>query len=167
MLVGLGAGSSRTYRGSALAAVLIAVVLAGCGGAGETEGDSIVPPLTKQQLVRKLGDICQEHTDRQVIAVERFEKRNGIPVGRPTPSELEQELVEVILPIVRDTVHDVGALRPPASERGEFKSFLRALEHGIEASEEDPSWIAGAGGEPFMKARETSAALGTYYCGQA
>jgi hypothetical protein len=123
--------------------------------------------LTEQQLVRKLGDICQRHTDRQVIAVKRFEQRHGIRVGRPTPSELERELVEVILPIVRDTVHDVGTLRPPVSEQDEFHSFVRALEAGVESSEEDPGWITGEGGEPFMKARETSAALGAYYCGQA
>lgn len=167
--MGLGARSSRRVRGGGVVtAALIAVVFGGCGGGVDAgDGASAPPALTKQQLVRKLGDICQEHTDWQVVAIERFEKKHGIPIGKPTPSELEEELVKVILPIVRDTVHDVGVLRPPASERREFRRFVRALEHGIEASERDPSWIAGGGGEPFMKARETSAALGAYYCGQA
>ena len=49
-----------------------------------------------------------------------------------------------------------------------FKAFIRALEHGIEHSEKDPSWINPDNEvEPFYKARELSWELGTALCGQA
>jgi hypothetical protein len=123
--------------------------------------------MTKAALAERLGEVCQEHTDRQVVAIEQYEKKHGISHEKVTGPQLEQELVRVILPIVRDNIHDVGQLRPPASEKNEFEAFIRALERGVEASEKDPSWIATETVEPFARARETSANLGTYYCGQA
>jgi hypothetical protein len=152
--------------GIALASVLaLGPLLGGCGSSGSDSRPE--PPLpTKKQFAHKLGDLCQEHTDRQAIAVERYEKQHGIP-EEPSGKQVEQELVQVILPIVRSTIHEAGMLRPPASEKPEFEAFIEALEHGVAVSERDPSWVATNKFEPFMRARETSAALGTYYCGQA
>jgi hypothetical protein len=148
----------------------LACFLAACGD----DGDATVqraPRLTKARLVKKLGDTCQEHTDRQVLAIEKFDKQHGIPYGihheDATDSELERELVKVILPIVRDNIHDLEKLRPPRSQEADFKAFLQALEHGIAYSERDPGWLTSGSTEPFMKARELSAKLGTALCGQA
>lgn len=146
---------------------LLALLAAGCGSGGGNDATAEAPPrMTKSGLAERLGDVCQEHTDRQVIAIGRFEKQRGIS-GEPTGQQLEQELTRVILPIVHDTIHDVGQLRPPADEEAEFKAFIEALEHGVAVSEKDPSWVATGNFEPFARARETSANLGTYYCGQA
>jgi hypothetical protein len=159
-------------RGLISKGVVLALVclLGGCGGDGGTTVEG-APRLTKARLVKKLGDTCQEHTDRQVVAIERFDKRHGIPYGihheAATDGDLEQELVKVILPIVRDNIHDLEQLRPPRSQEADFRAFLRALEHGIAYSERDPSWVIDARPEPFMRARELSAKLGTALCGQA
>jgi hypothetical protein len=151
-------------------ALVLAGALTGCGGGSETTAQQ-VPPLTKAQMVKKLGDTCQEHTDRQVVAIEKFDKQHGIPYGihheDATRSDLEQELVQVILPIVRDNIHDLEKLQPPQSQATDFKAFLGALQHGIEYSKRKPSWVATGSTEPFMKARELSAKLGTALCGQA
>jgi hypothetical protein len=150
-----------------IATVIVLVVgIAGCGSSdGGAATAEVSPALTKARLAQTLGDICQAHTDRQVVAIERFEKKHGI--NEPSGPQLERELTQVILPIVKDTIHDVGQLRPPANEQAEFDAFIAALEHGVKASEEDPSWLASGNSEPFARARETSANLGTYYCGQA
>lgn len=150
------------------AALVVALAISGCGSAaGDGESAESPPRLTRAQLAKRMGDICQEHTDRQVIAVERFEKERGIPLEGTTAPQSEQELTQVILPIVHDTIHDIGRLRPPVKEEAGFEAFIAALEHGVMVSERDPSWLATGNSEPFMRARETSAALGTYYCGQA
>jgi hypothetical protein len=148
------------------------LALAGCGGgSGEStavEKTETAPKLTKAQFAEKLGDVCQEHTDRQVIAREKWQKKHGFPpaenAGR---AQLEKELVVVILPIVRDTIHDVGQMHPPPEERKKLQEFRRALEHGVKASEKDPSWVATNEGEPFAEARTLSSELGTVFCGQA
>lgn len=167
--------AARWIEGIRLAAALAVLVLV-AGGCGSSEGGqdgaaADQPRLGKAQLAERLGDVCQEHTDRQVIAVERFDREHGIPYGpaheKATAAQLEQELVRVILPIVRATIRDVQELRPPVEEEARFQAFVEALEHGVAASEEDPSWIATGATEPFMRARAASAALGTYYCGQA
>jgi hypothetical protein len=154
-------------RAAIAAAIAAAMALVGCGNGDGGATAVVPPPLSKPRLAERMGDICQAHTDRQVVAVSRFEKQHGIPSGKADQKQLEMELVLVILPIVRDTIHDVGRLRPPADEQSEFDAFIKALEHGVAVSERDPSWIATGDFEPFMRARETSAALGTYYCGQA
>lgn len=145
---------------------LLLLALVGCGGGSEPE--ETVVRLTKGQLIHKLDVICQAHTDRQVVAREKWQKKNGLPpaenAGR---AQLEKELTEVILPIVRDTIHDLGGLHPSTQQETTFKEFVNALEHGVAVSEKNPSWVATASFEPFSEARELSAKLGTALCGQA
>jgi hypothetical protein len=164
----------RGFRGGcALGPVFaLVIVLSGCGSSGETAAEE-VPRLTKAQLAKRLGEICSEHTYEQVDAVEKFDKEHGWPhdPGRENLSEaqLEAELTMVIVPIVRDTIHDFRAkLRPPLSEEAKLEALYKALEHGIEVSEEDPSWVTETTAkEPFRHARLMSAKLGTPLCGQA
>jgi hypothetical protein len=150
--------------------LVLLLTLAGCG-AGSDEAAETAPRLTKPQLVKRLGAVCQEHTDRQVVAIEKFDKAHGIPYGihheDATDGQVEEELVKVILPIVRDNIRDLEQLRPPREQEADFDAFLKALEHGIAYSERDPSWVIDAEPEPFMKARVLSGKLGTALCGQA
>jgi hypothetical protein len=148
---------------------------AGCGGgAAESttgaheEKTETTQGLTEAQFAEKLGDVCQEHTDRQVVAREAWQKKHGFPPAEDAgPAQLEKELVVVILPIVRDTIHDVGQMHPPPQERKKLEEFRKALQHGVRASEKDPSWVATNEGEPFAEARALSSELGTVFCGQA
>lgn len=149
----------------ALGMVLL-LALAGCGSSGSS-GETVAR-LTKNQLVHKLGVICQAHTDRQVIAREKWQQKEGLPPAEDASrAQLEKELVVVILPIVRDTIHDLGTLHPSAKQEATFKEFVKALEHGVAVSEKNPSWVATGSFEPFSNARLLSAELGTALCGQA
>jgi hypothetical protein len=156
--------------------LVLLLALAGCGGgsgSSSEESTESVQYLTKDQLAERLGDMCQAHTDRQVIAREKWQKKNGFPSPEDASrAQLEKELVVVILPIVRDTIHDVGTLHagklyPSPQQKKKLEEFRKALEHGVKASEEDPSWVATYDGEPFYRARELSSELGTVFCGQA
>jgi hypothetical protein len=151
----------------------ILFLLAGCGGSDSETVAETVPRLTKAQLGEKLGDICQEHTDRQVIAIEKFDKEHGWPYGtaheKASEAQLEKELTVVILPIVRDNIHDLKSkVVPPRGQEAKLEEFYESLEYGIAVSERDPSWVLGkTAREPFSRARELSWELGTAYCGQA
>jgi len=147
--------------------VLLLLALAGCGGSSQPE--ETVVRLTKKQFVYKLGWVCQHHTDHQVVAREKWQKKEGLPSPeKASRAQLERELVVVILPIVRDNIHDIRTqLHPPQSQEATLKEFLQALEHGIAVSEKNPSWVATGSFEPFSKARLLSAKLGTPFCGQA
>jgi hypothetical protein len=153
-----------------LAVLILAIV--GCGG-GEDEAPAEEVPsrLTKAQLAEQMGDICQEHTDTQVVDIEGFEKRHGLPPssqGAVPSAQMERELTVVMVPIVEDTIRDLeGKLRPSEQQVPTFEAFLRALEHGISYSRRDPSWIVTGKAEPFSQARVLAAKLGTAYCGQA
>lgn len=155
-----------------VAALLLALVGCGGGSSGEATAEQ-VPRWSKAKFAAKLGDICQEHTDHQVVAIEKFDKKHGWPYGpaheKASDAQTEKELVMVILPIVRDNIHDLrNKLHPPRSEEAKLDAFYEALEHGIEVSAEDPSWVTGSTSkEPFMRARALSLALGTPLCGQA
>jgi hypothetical protein len=164
-------GSKRLATvASLLLAVVFALVAAGCGGGDETAEKPAEPPrLTKQQLVDRLGEICQEHTELQVDERERFGKKNGIPSPEDaTLSEYEREIVEVILPIVRDTIHDVEQLRPPRNEEAKLAAFVGALKGAVATTRKHPNELAEeAGEEPFQPARLAAADLEAYFCGQA
>jgi hypothetical protein len=162
-------------RLSMLGLVLL-LALSGCGGGSGSsteESTETVRYLTKDQLSQRLGDMCQAHTDRQVVAREKWQKKNGLPSAEgASRAQLEKELVVVILPIVRDTIHDVGTLHagklyPSPQQKKKLEKFRRALEHGVKASEKDPSWVVTNAFEPFYKARERASELGTVFCGQA
>lgn len=146
---------------------LLVLVLAGCGSSSQPE--ETVARLTKKQFVYKLGWVCQHHTDHQVVAREKWQKKEGLPPAEEASrAQLEKELVVVILPIVRDNIHDLRTqLHPPQSQEATFQKFLEALEHGIAVSKKNPSWVATGSFEPFSEARELSAKLGTAFCGQA
>jgi len=163
-------GSSSAF---ATGAAVLVFAFVGCGGSNSEPATETVPPMTEARLAEKLGDICQEHTDRQVIAIEKFDKKHGLPYGptheKASAAQLEKELVVVILPIVRDNIRDLKKeLRPSSSQEATLEAFYGALEHGIEFSEKDPNWVTdSATTEPFMKARLLSVKLGTPLCGQA
>jgi hypothetical protein len=148
-----------------VAALLLA--LAGCGGGAEATGQGEAPPLTKPQLLNRLNKICQGHTEYQVRVREAWQRKRGLDFEKETAPQLEKELVVVILPIVRDTVHDIKQLNPNARQKQTLKEFVEALEHGVSRSTEDPSWIATSEWEPFYRARLLSWKLGTALCGQA
>lgn len=160
----------RGYVLATMAALFLAI--SGCGGGDEgarAEKPAEPPRLTKQQLVDRLGEICQEHTDLQVVERESFDKKNGIPSPeKATLSEYEREIVEVILPIVRDTIHDVEQLRPQRSEEVKLEAFVSALKGAVATTQKHPNELAEEGGEePFHSARLAAADLGAYFCGQA
>lgn len=149
-------------------ALMLALMAVGCGGGGEEATEEAVPRLSKGQLVHKMGVICQAHTDRQVVVREKWQKKEKLPPPEDADrKQLERELVVVILPIVRDTIHKMGQLHPPQKQEATFEEFVEALEHGVAASEKNPSWVATGSFEPFSDARELSWKLGTALCGQA
>ncbi|HEU4599617.1 MAG TPA: hypothetical protein VFS26_07715 [Solirubrobacterales bacterium] len=161
-----------TGLGLVLLAGLSVSALGGCGESAETAEKPPPPPrLTKAQLGERMGDICQEHTDLQVVEIERFEKKHGLPASSQEEvpaAQLEKELTVVILPIVRDTIRDLRReLRPPKAQEETFEEFLGALEHGVSYSEKDPTWLPTGSQEPFHNARALAWELGTAYCGQA
>lgn len=167
-------------RRLAMLGLVLLLALAGCGSGGaesttgtHEERTKAAKYLTKEQLVEKLSAICQEHTERQVVVREAWQKKHGFPPAEKAGrAQLEKELVVVILPIVRDTIHDVGLLHlgklnPSPQQAKELQEFRKALVHGVNASVKDPSWVATYKGEPFARARALSAEIGTALCGQA
>jgi hypothetical protein len=165
--------AKQLMRRFALATIVVLLLaISGCGGgdgSATAEKAAEPPRLTKQQLVDRLGEICQDHTELQVDERERFGKKNGIPSPeKATLAEYEREIVEVILPIVRDTIHDVEQLRPPRAEEAKLAAFVSALKGAVATTQKHPNELAEeAGEEPFHSARSTAADLEAYFCGQA
>ncbi|HXQ89207.1 MAG TPA: hypothetical protein VN733_06160, partial [Solirubrobacterales bacterium] len=128
------------------------------------------PRLTKERFVERTNDICFKHSQHQAKTVESYKRRHGYSTGSVPPVPFQEKvIVQIILPIVHETVAELEELRPPRTEEATLKAFLAALEKATRISEQTPRWLAEPSKEyePYMPARLLAGKMGTYLCGQA
>gem|GEM_PF-5055462 len=116
-----------------------------------------------------MNDICFANSQDQAEKVEAYKRAHDISAAIPPLPVQEKIIVQVILPIVHETISELEELRPPKSEEKNLKAFLRALERATEISEKTPRLLAEPSKdyEPYMSARALAAEIGSYLCGQA
>jgi hypothetical protein len=157
------------------ASLMLAFVLAlgGCGGDDGVTAEKPAEParLTKQQLLKKMAEICEEHSERENVAVGKYDKKYKVPTGldreEATDAELEREYRVVILPLIKDKIRDLEALRPSQEQEAKFQAFIRAMKRGVKFTEKDASFVSySVRSEPFYHARERSVELGSVACGE-
>jgi hypothetical protein len=118
-----------------LAAVVAALVVAGCGSSDDTS--STEASLTKAEFVKEGNAIC-EAGDKEINA--GFEK--VFPKGKqPSKAELAEASEDVLIPSVSKQVEEIRALGAPAGEEEAVEKFLTGAEEELEKGEEDPTYL--------------------------
>jgi len=159
-----------TFPLAFLAILALALPLASCGDSSESAENSSPPRLTKAQLTNRMSVICQKHTEKKFVEIERWEKKHGLPLSSKVEvpdAQWEKELMRIQIPDVKEALRELEQLRPPKAQEKTFEAFLKAAEDAIEFSEKDPSWYPTGSSEPFSKAKELAWELGTAVCIQA
>ena len=102
-------------RGSIAALVGVVVLLAGCGGGGDTR-------LSREEFESQANAICAKY-QKQLNAL-----------GTPSSVEEIPDLVEQALAILNKEVAEIAALNPPTDMQTEFDAMIEASNNTKDAA---------------------------------
>jgi hypothetical protein len=152
---------------AALGAALVAI--AGCGGSDQAATVE-KPPVRQKQFERQAYKVCYHAYKKQARLMEAFSRRHGYNVGEPNQKQREVLNRVIVMPIVREKIRKLGALPLPPGDEAKMEAVLASMRKGIRTTAAHPEWLAAPTEkhpETFAEARETTAALGIWVCGQA
>lgn len=121
----------------------VAVILSGCGGSGEPSATGSAadtdPPatrqaLTKNQFLAKGDAICADAQAELAVIVARANKARAMPPARQM-AELEA-IWRRQAQIAREFRDRLAALPPPKGDEPRIAEFMRALDEGIQLSDD-------------------------------
>lgn len=134
--------------------VLVALVVAGCGGGGD---DS----LTKAEFIEQGDAICAAASKQKNTALER-ELNKQAKTGKAFAKSAEEELVtDTALPPIAAMTEKLAALDAPDADA---EAIPQAFEEAVQELEADPASGLGAGAAPFADADKLARAYGLKVC---
>lgn len=159
-----------------LALAALALLVAGCGSSGgasssssgesSSAGGEGSSSLTKAELIKQGDAICKKGNEDVEGEANEFAKENGIDVNKPSTSDQEDVISEVIGPAIMRQAEKIGELGAPSGEEEEVEAVVAAVEAGAEEAEQAPgSILNGKGGGPFAEANKLASAYGFKVCG--
>lgn len=142
------------FFGAAGALLILAVVVAGCGGSSDAQG----APLPKPVFVKQANAICQRATE----ARKQASKEATSKAAEVDESEEAQVFTEALLASVKTMTEELGELGPPKHQEKQVEGIIVAFEGGIEEIEANPesSQVPFA----FAEANKLAAAYGLTEC---
>lgn len=158
---------------SALTAIALAAIVAGCGGdddsssssAASTGGEATaVAGPSKAQFIKEGDAICADANEQGEKEAEEFADDNGFQLEKATEAELEQAIADVLVPSLNRQAEEIGALEVPAGDEQQIEAIVTSLEDAATAIEEDPSRAFEA--EALKKPSELAARYGFKVCGE-
>jgi hypothetical protein len=140
----------------ATALIAIVLVVAGCGGGG----DSSTAALTKAQYVKQANAVCKKGQQEREAAVNELaeEVKPGADV-----SELPKAgLVKAVIGPLGNMVDELAALPAPEGDEEQVEEIVAAYEKPVEEIEEEES--AAFNGEIFGEADKKALKYGLEDC---
>jgi hypothetical protein len=146
-----------------MAALAVALPVAGCGGGGGGESSN-GPTISKAAFVKKADAICKgsiERIEKSFVAYLR-KSGGGIHPGKAA----EEELVgKVLVPSVKREVKELRALGAPSGDEARVDAIVEALEEGVETAESDPKAVTNSSEVVFGIASRLAKEYGLEACG--
>jgi hypothetical protein len=126
-----------TGRGAFVAAAMVALVVAGCGGG---DSSTTVGSISKEDFIVKADAICKKGTERLQKAIFAALKH---PQNLTKVSEDEQIKIvtTAMVPDVSREVKELRALGIPDGDEEKIDAMIGALEEGVETAEQDPQAV--------------------------
>jgi hypothetical protein len=153
-----------TGRGAFVAAaIVIALVVVGCGGGGDSTGTA-ANSISKEAFIKKVDAICQKGTERMQRAILTFLKQHK-DVRRPNKAQSEKLVGSAIVPSVEKEIAAMKMLEAPAGDEDRFSAILSALEEGLETAKENPEAVAASSDAVFGISGRLAGEYGAEVCG--
>ena len=150
-------------RAAAAGVLVAAALLSGCGGDDEEGGFSPVvsDSLSKVEFLRQADEICHS-TESQIEAAADDLVTNE---KDPTPEEIEEVAIGIVVPALESQVAAIGALGAPEGDEEEVEAILAATEEGIAEIEADPQALLDGPPPSLVKAEKLARGYGSQQCG--
>jgi hypothetical protein len=156
-------------RAAVLAAcAAIAAGAVGCGGDDDsTSGDETTAAtetvvttadITKEEWIQQADQICAD-ADADI-----GEQAQEAGIDGNDEAELQDFIVDVVIPSNRDQEQQIRALGAPEGEEEAVTEILDALDAAVDQAEEDPESVTADSGE-FDEVTELAQDYGLVVCG--
>jgi hypothetical protein len=127
-----------------LLATLVIGALGGCGASGSTTASSDRATLQeRKQYLHEADKLCQDNTYKTLEEREAWERKSGIPVGRPNRAEMEEEIVRFMAPAVLRRVKEIEGVPMPPADADQLRQFYDAFRAAGERAEKNPKLQVG------------------------
>jgi hypothetical protein len=156
---------SKLLTTAVLAVVLVGLV-AGCGGGDETTDattDETVT-LTKAEFIKQGDAICKSAGEQSEKKAEEFAEENGFKLEGASEEQLEEAIAEVLVSTLRKQAEGLDALGAPEGDEEQVEAIIVSLEGATDEVEDDPSVVFEE--KVFDKPNELAQDYGFKVCGE-
>ncbi len=143
-----------------IAALVVALLGAGCGGGSSSSGESI----SKEEFVAKADAICKRSNERMEAGFGKILK-DAKSLTKPSKAEYEMLVSEVMVPNLKREVAELRALGIPDGDEERVDAMLSALEEGEETAERNPKAVTASSDAVFGIASRIAGEYGLEVCG--
>ncbi len=133
-------------------AVLVALLVAGCGGSEET--------VTKSDFVRQGNAVCGKW---QQARGDRFREINSKFKPPVTQAKREKAILYVLEPY-EEAIEGLKELDPPAGEEEKVEAMINAMEEGLKQGQANPGTLVSSSAA-FAKGNKLAKEYGLKECG--
>lgn len=144
-----------------VAAVVLAALVAGCGGGDETTDETVT--LTKAEFIKQGDAICQKGNDQSEKEAEEFAEENDFELEKASDEQLEEAVSEVLVANLRGQLDELEALGAPEGDEEQVEEIIDSLEGATEEIEDDPGVVFD--GEVLKEPGELAQDYGFKVCG--
>jgi hypothetical protein len=143
--------------------LLVSFLIAGCGEESDEGGFSPVvsDSLSKVEFLRQADEICHS-TESQIEAAADDLVTNE---DDPTPEEVEEVAIGIVVPALESQVAAIGAIGAPEGDEEEVEAILDATEEGIAEIEADPQSLLDGPPASLVEAEKLARGYGSQQCG--
>jgi hypothetical protein len=145
-------------------ALVIGMVLAGCGGGG-SESQNSSAPLSKAELIKQGDVICGAADKKQEAGLQAYLKAH--PGGPSNSAEQEKVILAVAIPPIQAEAEELGELEAPGADADKVTAIVEGIEAAVKKGEADPGSVSTAGEGPFAAVDKLAREYGFKVCSQA
>ncbi len=158
-----------TIRRSFLLAIAVAgLLLAGCGGDGESDTVSVeTGNLSKKEFIQRADVICENVRRKFTQEYTAFAKTIKPTASKEDLDAFGSKLInDILIPNFQKDVEEISALGAPSGDEEEVSAFLTAIQQRLGEIRERPA-ILEETITPFAKAEKLAKAYGLTGCAES